>query len=442
VNDALAKTIFEAGCRIRGTNVPAYLAELKESQWWSEADLKTAQLAKLRSLLAHAWERSPFYRRHFESARFDCRPGSLDDLKALPSLGKKDVASRREEIQNAGRGGRLVYSKSAGTTSIPLSFYRSRDWDAQHRAAVMRGYSWYGVEPWSRHGRLWAVPAKPSDRLKARVGDALLNRFRQKSFDLNPETLEDFYRRLAGAEYLAGYSQPLYEFARFVNERHAGEGLLALKLVKGTSEKIYPHYRAEARAAFGRSITSEYGASEAGIIAFECPEGTNHVNMEHVIVEIENDEIVVTNLLSYSFPFIRYRLGDFVKLREGFSCPCGRKGLVIDEIAGRVGFKIYGTGDEVFPSVAIDLIMKALGSFGGLVAQCQVVQKEKGKLDFFVVPGASCDSTGKSRIERFLDDTVPRYYGAAIRHRVRFVEAIPHRGGKFLEFVSEIDRRG
>jgi len=441
MNKSVAEVLYRAGCRLRGTPVLYFLDRLKESQWWSEDDLKAAQLEKLRSLLAHAREHSPFYRRHFEGARFDCRPGSLDELKALPSLGKKDVAPHRGEIQNRGRGGKLIYSKSAGTTSIPLSFYRSFDWDAQHRAAIMRGYSWYGIEPWARHGRLWAVPPKPADRLKARVGDALLNRFRQERFDLSPDTLEDFYRRLEGAEYLAGYSHMLYEFARFVNERHGGERLLALKLVKGTSEKIFPHYQDEARAAFGRPISSEYGASEVGIIAFECPEGTSHVVMEHVIVEIENDEIVVTNLLSYSFPFIRYRLGDFVKLREGFSCPCGRKGLVIDEIAGRVGFKIYGAGDAVFPSVAIDLIMKALGSFDGLVAQCQAVQKEKGTLEFFVVPAASCDPAGKGRIERFLDDIVPRYYGAAIRHRVRFVDTIPHRGRKFLEFVSEIDSR-
>jgi hypothetical protein len=85
--------------------------------------------------------------------------------------------------------------------------------------------------------------------------------------------------------------------------------------------------------------------------------------------------------------------------------------------------------------------MKALGSFGGLVAQCQAVQKETGILEFFVVPAASCDEAGRSRIARFLDDIVPRYYGAAVTHRVSFAESIPHRGRKFLEFVSEIEQK-
>jgi phenylacetate-CoA ligase len=441
MNRVLAQLIYRAGCRVRGSPVLHYLELLKESQWWSEEELRAVQLEKLRSLLAHARERSSFYRSYFDEHGFDCRIGSLDDFKALPSLGKMDVAPHRGEIQNGGLGGRLIYSKSAGTTSIPLSFYRTADWDAQHRAAIMRGYSWYGVKPWARHGRLWAVPAKTSDRLKTRAGDFLLNRFRQRSFDLKVSTLEDFYRRLAGVEYIAGYSHQLYEFARYVNEKHREEPLRGLKLVKGTSEKIYPHYQDEARRAFGRAITSEYGASEIGIIAFECPEGSLHVNMEHVLVEVENGEIVVTNLLSHSFPFIRYRLGDRVKLREDSSCGCGRKGLVIDEILGRVGFKIYGAGDAVFPSVAIDLIMKALGSFGNLVAQCQAVQREVGRLDFYVVPGELFDSTGRSRIERFFDDCIPRYYGNAIEHRVEFVPSIPRRGMKFLEFVSELPQQ-
>lgn len=61
--------------------------------------------------------------------------------------------------------------------------------------------------------------------------------------------------------------------------------------------------------AFGAKIISEYGAAESGLIAYECPEcGNMHINMENVIVEESEGEIVVTNLLSRSFPIIRYKL--------------------------------------------------------------------------------------------------------------------------------------
>ncbi len=441
MNNALARIIYGAGSRMRGASVLAYLEELKESQWWSEEKHEAAQLAKLRTLLAHAREHAPFYRERFERHGFDCDVDSLAGFKALPSVSKKEIASHRDTIQNGGRGGRLVYSKTAGTTSIPFSFYRTSDWDAQHRAAIARGYSWYGVDPWMPSGYLWSIPPRPALRLKNRFLDFLQNRFRQKRFDLSPETFEDFYGKLARAEYLTGYSSLLYEFARFVNKRHPGEGFHGLRLVKGTSEKIFPHYQDEARGAFDQPIRGEYGAAEAGIIAFECPEGSLHVNEEHVIVEIENEEVVVTNLLSHSFPFIRYRLGDYLKFREGFACPCGRKGLVIGDIMGRVGMSVYGSGGRVFPSIAVDQIVKSLVSLGGLVAQCQAVQRVEGRLDFYFVPGRILAPKEIGRIERFFGEMTERYFGGDIECGVHLVESIPRTGNKFLEFVSELPRR-
>ena len=316
------------------------------------------------------------------TARWIRSPGSG---RFLP-WAEKEIASRRDAIQNAGRRGRLVYSKTAGTTSVPFSFHRTSDWDAQHRAAIARGYSWYGVDPWMPSGYLWSIPPRPALRLKNRFLDFLQNRFRQRRFDLAPETFEEFFRRLARAEYLEGYSSVLYEFARFLNERHPGAGLSGLRLVKGTSEKIFPHYQVAARKAFDQPIRGEYGAAETGIIAFECPEGTLHVNAEHVIVEVENGEIVVTNLLSYSFPFIRYRLGDYVELRDGSACPCGRKGLAVADIMGRVGMSVRGSDGRVFPSIAVDQIIKSLVLLGGLVAQCQAIQRVEGRLEFHCVP--------------------------------------------------------
>lgn len=441
MNNALAKMVYGVGCRVRGASVPAYLEELKESQWWSEEKHEAAQLAKLRTLLAHAREHAPFYREHFERHGFDCAVDSLADFKTLPSLSKKEIASRRNEIQNAGRGGKLVYSKTAGTTSVPFTFHRTSDWDAQHRAAIARGYSWYEVDPWMPSGYLWSIPPRPALRLKNRFLDFLQNRFRQKRFDLSPETFEDFYRKLVRAQYLTGYSSMLYEFARFMNERHPRGGFHALRLVKGTSEKIFPHYQDEAQNAFGQPIRGEYGAAEAGVIAFECPEGSLHVNAEHVIVEVENGEIVVTNLLSYSFPFIRYRLGDYIGIKEGFVCPCGRKGLVIGDIMGRVGMSVYGAGGRVFPSIAVDQIIKSLVSLGGLVAQCQAIQRVEGRLEFYFVPDGILAQKERDRIDRFFGEMTERYFGGAIECGVHLVESIPRTGNKFLEFVSDLPRR-
>mgnify|MGYP000282295428 CR=1 FL=1 len=77
-------------------------------------------------------------------------------------------------------------------------------------------------------------------------------------------------------------------------------------MVKGASEMILDAYQPEVDKAFGREMVSEYSAAEAGLIAFECPVGNMHINVEHVYVEVdESDEILVTNLYSHYFPIIR-----------------------------------------------------------------------------------------------------------------------------------------
>ena len=123
---------------------------------------------------------------------------------------------------------------------------------------------------------------------------------------------------------------------------------------------VFDSYQEEVQKAFGLKILSEYGSAESGLIAFECPEGNMHIAMENVIVEEEDGEILVTNMLSKSFPIIRYRLGDMIELAgKDFKCNCGRAHPVILNINGRVGVKIIGKTQE-FPGRMIYNVIKNL----------------------------------------------------------------------------------
>ena len=65
--------------------------------------------------------------------------------------------------------------------------------------------------------------------------------------------------------------------------------------------------------------------------------------MEGVIVEEIDNEIVVTNLQMTSFPIIRYKLGDYIKLdHKTKPCACGMAHQVINEVQGRIGDLVYG----------------------------------------------------------------------------------------------------
>ncbi|MDC0324451.1 hypothetical protein OAL42_00125 [Akkermansiaceae bacterium] len=208
--------------------------------------------------------------------------------------------------------------------------------------------------------------------------DTFQNRFRV--FSYSDKDLKIFIQKLQNAKYLHGYSSMIYEIARIINKNRIETSSLNLKMIKGTSEKIHQHYHNEVIQAFGQKIISEYGAAEAGIVAFECPFGSMHLNMEGCIVEDDNGEILVTNLNSYSFPIIRYRLGDSIQLEdEKFKCKCGMEHRVLREITGRVGKRIFGKS-ITYPSLTVYNIFKNLYLDAGLAINGQFVQKTKGHL--------------------------------------------------------------
>ena len=427
----LRKASYNAGVWFRNRKIFENYNFLIESQAWTVERLEAYQLEKLRDLLDHAYRNSEFHKERMEKAglRPD-RVKSLRDLELLPPTTKDELLNNLNRIQNQSLPEKHFFSETSGSTGRPLVFYRNQDWDAWHRASVFRGYSWYGVNPWDRNGYLWGFNYSLKRRLKTRFLDFLQNRFRL--FSYNDEEIDVFSKKLRKAAFLSGYSSMIYEVAKRINARGGSSDQFRLKLVKGTSEKIFDKYQDEVRRAFGKKMISEYGAAEAGIIAFECPKGNMHINMETVIVEEVNKEIMVTNLVSKSFPIIRYKLGDYIRIVKNKQCPCGMKHPVVVEVVGRIGKVIYGTKEQ-YPSLTLYYVFKNLASDKGLILNYQAMQKNKGSL--VVDLENELDPTNRELLigefrKYFGDDLV-----VEICDRVNLMSA----GGKRTDFISEMD---
>ena len=350
---------------------------LLESQRWSREALRKHQTGLLRDLLLHAQRFSPYYREVMRERGVDpAGEDIMSQLGRMPFMDKEILTARLGEIQNRVPGEKHFHSETSGSTGKPLVFHRNADWDAWHRASVLRGCSWYGVRPWDRNGYLWGYNFATVKRLKVKLLDALQNRFRMFSYD--PDEMDRFLDRLVGARSLSGYSSMIYELARRKLQACPGRHY-RLALIKGTSEKIHDHYQEAVTRAFGRRIASEYGSAECGIIAFENVCGTMHLNLETSIVEEVDGQIVVTNLVSKSVPIIRYRLGDYITMDDTGPCSCGMDRPAIREIVGRVGKTIHGKLRK-YPSLTLYYIFKNLALSGTAVLNYQAVQKTKGTL--------------------------------------------------------------
>ena len=372
------KIIYLLGSQLRNPSLKNQLKFLKKSDTWSLDKLESYQLQKLKELIDFAYLHSSFYKQKFEELHLipsDIK--KLTDINKLPILTKLDLIKFNKEIQADFSFKKTYKAVTSGSSGNSLSFYRDEHADSFNRASSIRGYSWYHVFPWEKNGYFWGFNFTPKEKIKTSFLDFLQNRFRM--FSYKEKSLKKFSKQAQKATYIHGYSSMIYQAAKMINE-HDLPKPNRIKMIKGTSEKIFESYQKDVVKAFGTKIVSEYGATESGIIAFECPEGNMHINMESVIVEEVDNEILVTNLQMKSFPIIRYKLGDYIKLApKEKECSCGRKHLILEEVIGRIGTNIYGK-ENIYPSLYFYYIFKNLDANFNLKLNYQIIQEEKGRI--------------------------------------------------------------
>jgi phenylacetate-CoA ligase len=250
-------------------------------------------------------------------------------------------------------------------------------------------------------------------------------------FSYNENAIKRIIPKFSNLSYIHGYSSMIYEVAKIYNKLHL-EKPKKLKMIKGTSEKVFPAYQNEIIKAFGLPIINEYGAAETGIIAFECPKGNMHLNMEGVIVEEVNNEILVTNLQQTSFPILRYKLGDYVTLSDvKVQCACGMQHTIIKEVTGRVGKVVLGFKEQ-YPSLYFYYIFKNLGLKYQLYLNYQVQQHEKGKLLFLIEQDLSMEQL------EILNKEIFAYFNTDIVAEITYNQRISSNLKKQESFISTI----
>lgn len=424
---SIQRLIYQWGEQRRNPNLRGHFFNLKNSEKWPLDKLKEYQLEQLKVLIQHAWDTVPYYREKWEAANFHPKHiNNLSDIAQIPILTKEELLNFPDRVHSSKKFTKTFKAVTSGTSGMPLKFDREESADSFNRAAIKRGYSWYSVEPWELNGYFWGFSFNAVSRLKTKLLDSLQNRFRL--FSYNKKGLEKFCEKLQKASYVHGYSSMIYQTAKLILENKLPRPK-RLKMVKGTSEKIYESYKSVIQEAFGQPIRSEYGATETGIIAFECPYGNMHINMEGVLVEEIDHKIVVTNLQMLKFPIIRYELGDYIELaRENKECACGMQHSILNEVTGRVGQTIIGHKNE-YPSLYFYYIFKNLSSSNQLNLTYFIEQKKVGELEFFILEDLTEKETG------LLSKEIQKYFKNDMSFEIKKLDK-EKKKGKTKSFIS------
>lgn len=410
------------------------LAGLQESQWLSADEIRSLQWERLRALLVHAGSRVPFYREAFRQAGLDVRAlVSPDDLQSLPVLTKETIRTRGKDLLSDDADSRgAVANATGGSTGEPLVFHQDRQYRIHRQAVMYRGFTWCGWRIGGPLAYLWGsdVDSRSHKGLGA-IRDALFGVTWIDAFRLEERALDAVLRRLESADpdIFIGYASSLRHLARHALSRGGGPRLRAIET---SAELLTPDARKMIEEAFRCRALDRYGCREAGVVAHECGSGEGwHVNAETVYVETDPEgRLLITPLMNYSMPLIRYRNEDLVELAAD-GCSCGRRLPLVRRIVGRQADIILSpSGRAIHGEFFTHLFYGVPG-----VREFQVVQKTREELVLRVAGDGRFTEERRRRIEEAILD----HGDSRFRLRWEEMEAIPRTASGKLRFtISEL----
>lgn len=411
---------------------------------WDRARLVDHQRDRLREVLAHAVERSPFHARRLAGIDLDAvEPG---DLSPLPVMTKTQMMAELDDVVTDRRlSGRLVERALSATRDEPVAilgeylafgsggssgqrgvFVYDQEGAVQQVGSISRGLV-------ARIGQLGGPPpgglpvamvaaASPVHQTAAAsaltAGGAMPFRFLPVPVT---RPLPEIVERLNAVQppALMGYPTVL---ARLADEQRAGRLCIAPMSVTCSAETCTPELRAAITAGFGVPPIDTFASTE-GLVGSSAPgddvltfaeDGciVELVDAEHRPVPpgTPSDKVLITNLYNRIQPLIRYELTDSLVQQP----PA--------KVSGHLRARVRGRSDEAFRYDAVTvhpLVVRSVLVQAREVVEYQVHQTPDG-LDAVVVATPGLDS---ARLRRALVAALGR---AGLDGAVVTVRRVPH----------------
>ena len=368
---------------------------------------------------------------------------SLTDLQRLPLTGKADIRANTERLK-AQNAGTLEKFSTGGSSGEPLIFYRGKERVSHDVAAKWRATRWWGVDIGDPEIVVWGSPIElgSQDRVRA-IRDKLLRTELLSAFEMSDANLRQFTQRIKTFKprMLFGYPSSLALMAEYIINNGYKVDNVGIKVVFVTSERLYEHQRTAIETAFGAPVANGYGGRDAGFIAHQCPHGAMHITAEDIVVEIvdedgevlpfkEKGEIVVTQLSTGDFPFVRYRTGDVGSLSDD-TCPCGRGLPLLAEIEGRSTDFVRATDGTVIHGLALIYVLREMPQ----VEAFRIIQESLTSITVQLVTS----SRDTESLEKTITEQFRRRLGNSVVVSFVYVSRIEREAsGKFRYVVSHI----
>ncbi len=426
-----------------GAQSLALLYQLQQSERLAPADLAAAQYRQLRVLVAEAMQSMPLWNQRLQAAGYRAgMPVDAAVLRGIPVLTRAEVQQLGELLFNRGLGsmhGGVHQGQTSGSTGMPVKYLQTDLTMLFWRVLTLREHLWQGRD---FSGKLAAIRSNVERGRSSTWGAAT-----EQVFETGPAVSLNIREDVAvqldwlvaeAPQYLLTHPSNLRSLLRLAAAK--GGKLPGLKQVRTFGEMLPAETVASCRKVWGVGVADIYSSEEIGVIAFQCEQGSYHVQAENLLLEILDDageplppgqigRVVITTLHNLAMPLIRYELGDYAAF--GLTCPCGRGLPVLEQLVGRRRNMLrLPDGTEHWPSFPEE-------RWAGIapIRQLQAVQTTLETVVLRVVVSRPLTADEVIRLRQVFADML------CFPHQI-VVEQVPEiprqANSKFEDFVSEL----
>jgi phenylacetate-CoA ligase len=424
--------------------------QMERTQRLPVQQIRARQLQQLEFLCRYASQQVPFYQTRFQNHKMLSKPLSWETWRSLPCLTRDDIQKEGAALLTQKlppRHGSPFKVSTSGSTGKPVTVWHNDLTTFFWRAFTLREHFWHQRK---FSGKLAAIrfveteEAKFPDGLKLNgwgaSTDIVLKTGPASILTIQtPIDQQADWLLRENPEYLL--TNPTNALALAQYFRDSGRKLDHLLEVRTMSETLSPETVQTCKEVWGVEVTDIYSTREVGYIALQCPEHRRyHEQSENILVEILRDDgtpcepgeigkVVITSLINYASPIIRYDIGDYAE--RGPQCSCGRGLPVIEKIMGRVrNILRLPNGQSNWPVFNYKELEKTVP-----YRQIQVIQHSLTQLEVRLVVDEPANKVQEERMQAIIRQAVNSPFDVTFS----YLQQIPRtKGGKYEEFISHV----
>lgn len=369
----------------------------EKNQWHTKEEIELYQLKKLQKLVKYTYDNVPFYKKLWDKNSIDIKISKLKDLEKFPIVDKLMLqeAIKNNEISKEYldklETNEIIWQSTTGSSGKPFKFPVNIESENHKNALRRRLYRWYGIDYGIKWAKFWRGSFKKS--FKEKLKEFITGEYRfciydpnyPKETELNEIRIRSFIIELNKVKpnVIDGFPSALKEISNYIIKNNIRLQFKVQSIVTG-AEILTLEDREIISKAFDTIVFNRYGGTESSIIAHECEYQTRnehflHIQDDRLLVESnENNELIFTDLTTYSLPFVRYKNGDLGTVDKKYKCNCGRNLSMLTSVNGRINdMFILPDGGKISSHIWQNYIKKCEG-----IEKYQMIQE---KIDLIIV---------------------------------------------------------